>query len=161
MNQHNISRLLQVAILVGGLSLAWHCLAERQTETRRQLGEATMAKITGQSGQAVVQSLQDISPALADWIIDFAYGEVFSRSELDLCRRELGTVAALTALGNAQPQLKVHIEGALQVGCRPEEIIEMILQMAVYAGFPSALNGIAAARDVFEQKGVQLSKPKP
>ncbi len=54
-------------------------------------------------------------------------------------------IAALTALGNATPQLKVHIQGALNVGCSRQEIVELIMQMAVYAGFPAALNGLFAA----------------
>ncbi|MCY1445504.1 4-carboxymuconolactone decarboxylase [compost metagenome] len=79
---------------------------------------------------------------------------MFSRPGLDYCTRELATVAALTAMGNAQPQLKVHIGGALNVGCKPEAIVDVILQMAVYAGFPSALNGVAAAREVFSARGI-------
>ncbi|WP_411754607.1 carboxymuconolactone decarboxylase family protein [Serratia sp. (in: enterobacteria)] len=128
-----------------------------EPESRRVLGEKTLAKITGSEGRKVVNSLNDISPELADWIIDFSYGEVFSRPGVSLCTRELATVSALTALGNAQPQLKVHIEGALNVGCKPNEIVEIINQMAVYAGFPSALNGISAAREVFEKRGVKPS----
>lgn len=46
-------------------------------------------------------------------------------------------------------QLKVHIEGALNVGCTREEIVEVFMQMAVYAGFPAALNALFAAKDVF------------
>jgi 4-carboxymuconolactone decarboxylase len=68
--------------------------------------------------------------------------------------REIATVAALTALGNAQPQLKVHIHGALNVGCTREEVVEVILQMAVYAGFPAALNGVMAAKEVFQERDV-------
>jgi 4-carboxymuconolactone decarboxylase len=63
-------------------------------------------------------------------------------------------IAALTATGNATPQLKVHIQGALNVGVSREEIVETIMQMAVYAGFPAALNGLAAAKDVFLQNGI-------
>jgi 4-carboxymuconolactone decarboxylase len=58
-------------------------------------------------------------------------------------------VAALTALGNAPLQLQSHIEGALNSGCTREEIVEVIIQMAVYAGFPAAINGINAAKEVF------------
>jgi 4-carboxymuconolactone decarboxylase len=53
-------------------------------------------------------------------------------------------------LGNATPQLKVHVHAALNVGCSKEEIVETIMQMAVYAGFPAALNGLFAAREVFQ-----------
>ncbi len=95
---------------------------------------------------------------MADWITDFAYGDVVSRPGLDLKTRELATVAALTALGHAQPQLKAHIGGALNAGCEPQEIIEVILQMAVYAGFPASLNGINAAREVFNNRGITSSQ---
>ena len=61
-------------------------------------------------------------------------------------------VAALTALGNATPQLKVHIHGALNVGCTKEEVVEVIMQMAVYAGFPAALNGLFVAKEVFSER---------
>lgn len=128
-----------------------------EPDARRENGAQTLAKITGTTGETVVNSLSDIAPELGDWIVDFAYGDVFSRPGLALCTRELTTISALTALGNAQPQLKVHIEGALNVGCKPEEIVEVIIQMAVYAGFPSALNGIAAARDVFAKRGINVA----
>ncbi|HWR26230.1 MAG TPA: carboxymuconolactone decarboxylase family protein, partial [Methanosarcina sp.] len=78
----------------------------------------------------------------------------YSRPGLDLKSREIATVAALTALGNARPQLKVHINAALNVGCSKEEIIEIIIQMAVYAGFPAALNAMFAAKEVFQERGL-------
>lgn len=82
-------------------------------------------------------------------MIEFPFGDVYSRPGLDLKSREIATIAALAALGNAQPQLKVHIFAALNVGCTQEEIIEVFIQMAVYAGFPAALNALFAAREVF------------
>jgi len=130
--------------------------APEHGDARRARGDATLARITGSEGTKVVDGLRDLAPELGNWIVDFAYGDVFSRPGLSLCTRELATISALTALGNAQPQLKVHIEGALNVGCKPEEIVEVILQMAVYAGFPSALNGIGAAREVFAKRGVTI-----
>lgn len=121
-------------------------------DARYQTGLDALGKITGASGSAVVESLKDIAPDLADWIIQFSYGDVLSRGNLDLRSRQLATVAALTAMGTAYPQLKVHIKGALNVGCTKAEIIEVILQMAVFAGFPAAINGINAAREIFEQE---------
>ena len=61
-------------------------------------------------------------------------------------------VAALSAMGTARPQLKVHIHGALNVGCTREEVIEIMIQMAVYAGFPAALNGMFVAKEVFDER---------
>lgn len=132
-----------------------------ESDSRRVKGIETLEKITGAAGNTVVNSLRDISPELGEWIVDFAYGDVFSRPGIALCTRELATISALTALGNAQPQLKVHIEGALNVGCKPEEIVEIIIQMAVYAGFPSALNGISAAREVFAKRGIKMAAALP
>ena len=103
----------------------------------------------GKGGDAVVESLQDIAPDFAQYLIEFPFGDIYSRPGLDLRSREIATVAALTALGNAAPQLKVHIGAALHVGLTQDEIIEVIMQMAVYAGFPAALNGLFAAKEVF------------
>ena len=148
--------LFSTAWLFAGITSVASAASPQETE-RRARGTATIAKITGNDGRQVVDSLRDISPELGNWIVDFAYGDVFSRPGVSLCTRELATISALTAMGNAQPQLKVHIAGALNVGCKPEEIIEIITQMAVYAGIPSALNGISAAREVFEKRGIKAS----
>jgi 4-carboxymuconolactone decarboxylase len=122
------------------------------SEDRRTRGLRTLAEITGETGEGVVESLRDIAPDLADWIVDFSYGDVMARPGLDRRTRQLATVAALTALGNAQPQLKVHVKGALFVGCKPQEIVEVILQMAVFAGFPAAINALNVARETFKDK---------
>jgi len=82
----------------------------------------------------------------------FPFGDVYSRGVLSLKEREIATVAALAALGNALPQLKVQIHGALNVGCTRPEIVEIMIQMAVYTGFPAALNGIFAAKEVFLER---------
>ena len=117
-------------------------------------GWEKLKEIDGDAGEKVIESLKDIAPDLGRYIIEFAFGDIYSRPGLDLKSREIATVAALTALGNAQPQLKVHIHGALNVGCTREEVVEVILQMAVYAGFPAALNGIAVAKEVFQERDV-------
>jgi 4-carboxymuconolactone decarboxylase len=121
-------------------------------------GWKKLQEIDGNAGERVIASLETIAPDLGRYIIEFAFGDIYSRPGLDLKSREIATVAALTALGNAQPQLKVHIQGALNVGCTREEIVEVILQMAVYAGFPAALNGIAAAREVFAEQDGEKSE---
>ncbi len=142
------------------LSLITAAYAAEPVSPQRARGLETLETITGGGTAALRESLQDIAPELGDWIVDFAYGDVVSRPALDLRTRELATVAALTALGNAQPQLKSHIKGALNAGCTPREVVEVILQMSVYAGFPAALNGVAAAREVFTERGIVL-EPAP
>lgn len=143
---------LVLALVVGGVRAAEPAPAG----DRHARGHATLETITGVGTQQLRESLADVAPELGDWIVDFAYGDVVSRPQLDLRTRELATVAALTALGTAGPQLRSHIKGALNAGCAPREIVEVILQMSVYAGFPAALNGVAAAREVFVAQGVEL-----
>lgn len=84
--------------------------------------------------------------------MEFPFGDIYNRASLDLKSREIATIAALTALGNARPQLELHVGGALNVGCTRSEIVEVIMQMAVYAGFPAALNGLFAAQAVFAER---------
>jgi 4-carboxymuconolactone decarboxylase len=122
------------------------------TADRYQQGWQKLAEVDGQAGEQVIESLKGIAPDLARYIIEFPFGDIYSRPGLDLKSREIATVAALTSMGNAQPQLKVHIHGALNVGCTREEVVEVIIQMAVYAGFPAALNGIFAAKEVFAER---------
>lgn len=122
------------------------------TQNRYERGLAKLEEIDGQAGSRVVDSLRDIAPDFARYLIEFPFGDIYSRPGLDLRAREIAVVAALTALGNATPQLKVHIEGALNVGVSQEEIVEVIMQMAVYAGFPAALNGLFAAKEVFAER---------
>ena len=85
--------------------------------------------------------------------LEFPFAEIYTRPGLDLKTREMLTVAALTVLGYPQAELKEHIRGALNVGCTREEILEIILQMAVYAGFPAALGAVKTAAAVFGESG--------
>ena len=90
--------------------------------------------------QSLAQSADALTQKIAHHagMIEFPFGDIYSRPGLDLRSREIAVVAALTAMGNAAPQLKVHIQGALNVGVSRTEIVETIMQMAVYAGFPAA-----------------------
>lgn len=124
---------------------------------RYKIGWDKLAEIDGKQGERVVEALKDISPDFAKLLIEFPFGDVYSRPGLDLKSREIATVAALTAMGTATPQLKVHVHGALNVGCSPQEIIEVMIQMAVYAGFPAALNGLFAAKEVFDERNIKIS----
>src|SRR5471030_2260323 len=112
-------------------------------------GWAKLQEVDGQAGEKVIDSLRDIAPDFARLLIEFPFGDIYSRPGLDLKARELAVVAALTALGNATAQLKVHLHGALNVGASTTEIVEVLMQMAVYAGFPAAINGLLAAKEVF------------
>jgi 4-carboxymuconolactone decarboxylase len=126
-------------------------MTQSTAQTRLQRGQQKLAEIDGHAGEAVVDSLKDIAPDFATYLLEFPFGDIYSRPGLGLREREIATVAALTAMGNARPQLEVHIQAGLNVGLSQDEIVETIMQMAVYAGFPAALNGLAAAKTVFQK----------
>lgn len=118
---------------------------------RFERGSAALAAIDGHAGEQVLASLADIAPDFARYLVEFAFGDIYSRPGLDLRTRELVTIAMCTVLGVA-PQLGVHIHGALNVGATRNEVVEVLIQMISYAGFPAALNGIAVARSVFAER---------
>lgn len=123
-------------------------------EQEYDVGLEIMNTVVGQSGSHTREFLKGVAPDFERILVEFPFGRIFSRPGLDLKSREIATVAALTSLGYAIPQLKVHINGAMNVGCTKEEIIEIMMQMAVYAGFPAALNGLHAAQEVFTSRDV-------
>lgn len=90
-------------------------------------------------------------PGMAEAVVDFAYGRQYGREGLPLRDRYVATIAALTALGGqTAPQLRVNIAGGRKAGLSRQEIGEVIWQMALYGGFPAAINGLNAALEVFE-----------
>ena len=115
-------------------------------------GLELLRRIDGAAGEAVVNVLGKAFPDLAEIMVSHAFGEVYSRPGLSLRDRELITLGALAALGNARPQLKVHLHAALNVGLTEDEIRELMLHISVYAGYPAALNGLFAAQEVFEER---------
>jgi 4-carboxymuconolactone decarboxylase len=121
-------------------------------EDRFQKGWKKFKEIHGPVAKATRDSLKDVSPELSRFVTEWAFGEIYTRPGLDLKTRQMLTVASLVTLGNAPLQLKSHIKGALNVGCTQQEIVEVILQMAVYVGFPAAMNAMHAAKEVFMEQ---------
>ncbi len=125
--------------------------AEARVGDRRARGLAALEATSRGAGRAVLESLADIAPDMAGFILDFSYGDVISRPGLSARRREIAMIAAAAARGTMRPQLKVHVKAGLQVGLSREEIVEVGIQMASYAGFPAALNALAAMREAFDE----------
>ncbi|MGF6380756.1 carboxymuconolactone decarboxylase family protein [Paraburkholderia atlantica] len=102
-----------------------------------------------------VEKLASTSPELARWSVEFAFGEIFVREGLDPKARQIASISMLAAAGNRSDLLGLHIEAGLESGLSRAEITEALMQLAVYAGFPSALNAFGVADVVFtkpEQK---------
>lgn len=120
---------------------------------RYEKGKECLENIQNLAVEEIFKDLEDIAPDLSRFVVEFPYSEIYTREEVDLKTRELCTVAALTAIGTI-PQLKDHINAALNVGNTPVEIVEIIMQMSAYAGFPKAINGVMAAKEVFYKKNL-------
>lgn len=121
------------------------------------IGRKKLLEIDGEAGVKVGETLNRICPDLVRYLVEYSFGEIYAREVLDNKTKEQAVVAALTALGTAAPQLKVHIHAALHVGCTPEEIREVIIQMCGYAGFPATLNGMKTLMEVLQETGQTLS----
>lgn len=119
---------------------------------RYERGRKLLDSINSQAGERILESLQDIAPDMVQYIFEFPFGDLYSRPGLDLKSRELATVASLVTLGNAQTELKAHLHIALNVGWTREELVEVMMQLAVYAGFPAALNALHTAKEVFRER---------
>ena len=128
-------------------------MTENTQASRLDRGKRALAEIDGDAGQRVIDALADIAPDFATYLFEFPFGDIYSRPGLSHRDRELATIAALTAMGTAGPQLRIHIEAGLNVGLTREEITEILMQMAVYAGLPAALNGLFIAKEVFAERG--------
>lgn len=96
----------------------------------------------------VKSGVAEVAPDFARMVIEFAFGDLYSREALDLKSRELIAIAALATSGTAGPQLRVHVESAASAGISSAEVIEVLMQIALYAGFPAALNALAECHDL-------------
>jgi 4-carboxymuconolactone decarboxylase len=149
-------RLILISLILLSITAFSQTSNRRNIQTlkrdRYNKGWKKLKEIDGEVGKKVINSLKDISPDLGKFIIEYGFGDIYTRDGLDLKSKEIAVVAALTAMGTAQPQLKVHINGALNTDSSINEVKEVILQMSAYAGFPSCINGMNALKDVLKER---------
>ncbi|AKJ70176.1 carboxymuconolactone decarboxylase [Pandoraea thiooxydans] len=118
----------------------------------RRRGLELLAQLHGgHAGEAMVAEMRDVCPAFADMTIDWAIGSIMDRPGLDLVTRELILVASCVTLGYATPQLRAHVEAALQIGATREQVVETVLQLTFYAGGPAVRNALIVLKEVFSQ----------
>lgn len=118
---------------------------------RHAQGMRTLHTLHSDAGRQMLERVREVSPDMARLIVECGYGDVWSRPGLSLRDRELVTITALTTAGNALPQLRVHMQAALAVGCTRQEIVEAVIHTTLYAGFPAAMNALLAAGEVFAE----------
>ncbi len=98
-----------------------------------------------------VNFLDDLSPEMNDYTVEFLYGDVYNTDKLDARSREISIISILIAL-RANSPLSIHMHGALNVGLIRKELIEVIVQSSIYAGFPAAVKAMEIAREVFRER---------
>src|SRR2546421_356379 len=124
------------------------------TDARYEQGWERLRELAGEQGERVIEGVRDVAPDLARYVVEFGYGDIYSRSGLDDRARQLTGIAALAALGGAEPQLEYHIGIALNVGVEPGEIVETIIHLAPFVGFARTLNAARSAKRVFAARGL-------
>jgi 4-carboxymuconolactone decarboxylase len=122
-------------------------------DDRYRRGVAVLQRLSGESIEEVTNKVAEIAPDFARMTIEFPFGDLYSRVALDLRSREIAAVSALAALGRI-PQLRVHVIAALNLGVTRQEIVELLMQVSIYAGFPPALNALAECHDLLVVEAV-------
>ena len=128
----------------------------RTVDDRYERGWAKLSELAGEQGVRVIEGLKEVAPDLARYVVEFGYGDVYSRPELGIRERQIAAIAALTALDGCEPQLEYHIGIALNAGMPPGEIVETIIHCAPFVGFARTLNAARSARRVFNARGISV-----
>jgi 4-carboxymuconolactone decarboxylase len=115
---------------------------------RYERGKELLARIAPDQEQVLKESFDPINPDITRYVVEFGYGDIYARGIIPIRSRQVATIAALAAKGTAPSQLRFHIGGGLRAGLSEAEIVEIMLLVSIYAGFPAALNGILATREV-------------
>jgi 4-carboxymuconolactone decarboxylase len=125
------------------------------TESERyRRGVEILRQVGGPEFDTPLKALEDVAPDLVRLAVEFGYGEIMSQPALDLPTRQLATVAALCAMGNAPSQLRYHIEGALNVGCPASHVTEVVLLSRGIVGSSLARDGLLAMNEVLRGRGL-------
>lgn len=116
--------------------------------SRYEKGSEYLSQLDANQEQLLKETFDNFSPKLVRFVIEYGYGDIYSRESLDKRYRQIATIAALTTQGNASSQLNFHIRAGLNIGLTKDEIKEVMLLMSVYAGFPAAINGMNVLKDL-------------
>ena len=122
-------------------------------EERTQRGAELLGRMLGaEQAEQTREAWREISPDFEGYVVEFLAGEIWSREKLDLRTKSLVTIAAVAAMGRTLA-LELNIRMALNNGATQQDVVETILQIAPYAGFPAAWEGLAMAANVFREEG--------
>lgn len=115
-------------------------------------GQQLLAQVDAEAADNVMASLKVVAPDVSRYILEFAFGDIYARPGLTLQQREMITVTTLLTQGDTADQLKVHINGALNVGLKPKTIVETVIQCIPYVGFPKVLNALTVIKGILQER---------
>ena len=115
-------------------------------------GEKLLRKIDGDKvADNLLADYENIAPDFTRYLVEFAFGEIYAR-EGDVKQKELVAIASLATMGGCDKQLGTHVRGAFNVGLTEAEIVEAVMMLIPYIGFPKALNAMAVVKRVVEKR---------
>lgn len=121
-------------------------------ETLRARGERLLRKVDGDRvADNLLREYESVAPDFTRYLVEFAFGEIYAR-EGDLRHKELVAIASLATMGGCDRQLETHVHGAFNVGLTESEIVEAVMTLIPYVGFPRALNAMAVVKRVVEKR---------
>ena len=118
---------------------------------RFESGSKKIQELNTHADQGLINGLGKAAPDLANYVLEFVFGDLYNREGLDIKTKQILTITILATLGNAKPQLAFHIKGGLNLGITRQEIIDIMTHISGYAGFPAAINGVNTAKEVFAE----------
>ncbi|HSW71641.1 MAG TPA: carboxymuconolactone decarboxylase family protein [Gammaproteobacteria bacterium] len=118
---------------------------------KRGIGKQRIREIIGEKSESIIKMFEAISPDFANYVLDFGYGDLYSRKGFSDKHRELAAVACLIGQGNTGLPLKAHLSGMLNVGWKKEEIIELLIFLVGYSGFPACVEAITTFKQITEE----------
>jgi 4-carboxymuconolactone decarboxylase len=123
--------------------------------TPRERGERLLRQVDGDKvADNLLRAYEAIAPDFTRYLVEFAFGEIYAR-EGDLRHRELVAIASLATMGGCDAQLETHVHGAFNVGLTQAEIVEAVMTLIPYIGFPKALNAMAVVKRVVDKRRPQ------
>ncbi len=119
-----------------------------ENEDRFKRGLDVLFSMSSEKMDLVTNRLAEVAPDFARLVIEYAFGAIFSRSVLDMRSRELIAVSVLTSRGDSVEPLRAHVTSALKFGTSRAEVVEAMMQVSIYSGFPVVINALTACHDL-------------
>jgi 4-carboxymuconolactone decarboxylase len=130
-----------------------------ERETPRERGERLLRSVDGDAvADNLLRTYGEFAPDFLTYLTEFAFGTIYARDG-DLRQRELIAISSLITMGDCERQLETHVHGALNVGLTQAEVVEAVMTLIPYVGFPKALNALAVVKRVVDKRARSSNQP--